>query len=160
MALQTNLIDASHFGRIAICYHEWRHVLNDLGATSDNRIAPDSAKLMNSGKPANDGMIFYSHMARNSSVVRENNVIADSAIMGDMRVGKEVAMRTDDGLRSWKGTSVDRTKLTKRIVVANLEIGRLGCVLQILRTLPDRGVRIKNILLSDARGASDGYMTD
>jgi hypothetical protein len=99
-------------------------------------------------------------MARNSSVVRENNVIADSAIMGDMRVGKEVAMRTDDGLRSWKGTSVDRTKLTKRIVFANLEIGRLGCVFQILGTLPDRGVRIKNIPLSDARGASDGYMTD
>ena len=69
MTLEADLIDSTDFSRISICYHEGRDVLNDLGASADDGMAPDSAELMNSGEAPNDGVILDNHVSGNSPVV-------------------------------------------------------------------------------------------
>jgi hypothetical protein len=69
MALEADLIDSTDFSGISICYHEGWDVLNNLGASADDGIAANSAKLMNSGEAPNDGVIFHDHVSGNSPVV-------------------------------------------------------------------------------------------
>ncbi len=68
-ALESDLIDSTDLGGVAIRNHVGRHVLNDFRAASDDRMLSQAAELMHSGEPADDDMILYCDMPSDGSVI-------------------------------------------------------------------------------------------
>ena len=83
-ALESDLIDSTDFGGVAIRNHVGRDVLNDFRAASDDRVLSQAAELMHSGEPTDDDMILDCDMTSDGSVIGKNDVVADCAIVCDM----------------------------------------------------------------------------
>ena len=64
------------------------------------------------------------------------------------------------GLGAWKSATVHCAKFAERVVVSDFQVGRLGGVFQILRSLTNRAVGVKSVALSDAGGACYGDMAE
>ena len=137
LALEPDRIHATHFGRISVRDEERRGVLHDLGATADDGVGADPAELVNSGESADDGVIADFHMTRERGVVGKNRVTADDAIMRHVRVGEKQIVRADARPRIGSGAAVHRGEFAKDVVVADLDIGRLALVFQVLRFFAD-----------------------
>jgi hypothetical protein len=68
-ALESDLIDSTDFGGVAIRNHVGRDILNNFRATSDDRVLSETAELMHSGEPANDDMVLDCDMPSDGSVI-------------------------------------------------------------------------------------------
>jgi hypothetical protein len=68
-AFQSDHVDPAHFGGIPVGDEEGRDILHDLGATSDDRMIPDAAELVDPTQTSDHGMIPNGHMSREGSVV-------------------------------------------------------------------------------------------
>ena len=143
--LQSNLVDPAYLGRVAICDHERRDVLHDLGAAAGDRKASDAAELMHCRQATDDRVIAHLHMARESAVVRENDRISDDAVMTDVRVGEKIAAVPNTRPASSRSAAVDRDEFAKAIVVTDLQISRLAAIFQILGLLTDRAIGVEFI---------------
>ena len=83
-ALESDLIDSTDFGGVAIRNHVGRDVLNNFRAASDDRVLSQAAELMHSGEPADDDMVFDYDMPGDGSVIRKNDMVANCAIVRDV----------------------------------------------------------------------------
>ena len=83
-ALESDLIDSTDFGRVAISNHVWRDVLNDFCAASDYRMLSQAAELMHSGESTDDDMVFDCDMPGDGSVIRKDDVVSNGAIVRDV----------------------------------------------------------------------------
>lgn len=68
-ALESDLIDSTDFGGVAIRNHVGRDILNNFRAASDDRVLSETAELMHSGEPANDDMVLDYDMPGDGSVI-------------------------------------------------------------------------------------------
>ena len=68
-ALESDLIDSTDFGGVAIRNHVGRDILNNFRAASDDRVLSETAELMHSRKPADDDMILDCDMPGDGSVI-------------------------------------------------------------------------------------------
>lgn len=69
MTLQADLVDAAEFGGVAVCDHEGDDVLNDLGATAKDGVAPDAAELVDAGEAAYDGVVLDDNVSGEGAIV-------------------------------------------------------------------------------------------
>ena len=72
-------------------------------------------------------------MSSQSSCVSHDHVIAHHAVVSDMSEGHQQAVATDHGLTTGGSTFVDGSRLADGSTVANIAIGGLTLVFQILR---------------------------
>ena len=68
-ALESDLIDSTDLGGVAIRNHVGRDILNNFRAASDDRVLSETAELMHSGEPADDDMILDYDMPGDGSVI-------------------------------------------------------------------------------------------
>ena len=68
-ALESDLIDSTDLGGVAIRNHVGRDILNNFRAASDDRVLSETAELMHSGEPADDDMVLDYDMPGDSSVI-------------------------------------------------------------------------------------------
>lgn len=78
--------------------------------------------------------------------------------MRDVDVGQEIVVTTDDRLVPCGRGPMHGTKLTKRVIVPDLQISRLGTVFQILRQLADGAIRKEAVVLSNLGRPHDRHM--
>ena len=83
-ALESDLIDSTDLGGVAISNHVGRDVLNDFCAASDDRMLSQAAELMHSGEPADDDMVLDYDMTGDGSVIRKDDVVSNGAIVRDV----------------------------------------------------------------------------
>ena len=157
-AFEPDLVHAPNFCWIPIRNHEWRNVLNDLGAAAKDGMSADSAKLVHSAKSANDGVVLNDNVAGKSAIIREDYMISDQAVMGYMGVGEKVAVVADDSFCIRQSATVHRTELSEAVVITDFKKGRLADILQVLASLAERAVRIEAVVLPNLRRSGDGHM--
>lgn len=151
-ALQADEVEPAGRGGVAVDDHERWNVLNHLGTAADDRVAADSAELVNGGEAGNDGMIFDFDVAAESAVVGENDVIAHLAVVRDVRVAQEKIVRANARGRVGMGAAMDGRVFAEHVAVPDLEISRLAFVLEILGLAADRSEGEKLVVLSYAGG--------
>lgn len=144
-AFESDLVDAAEFGRVAICDHERRDILDDLGAASEDGMASDPAELVNPAEAPDHRVILDDDVAGQSAVVGKNDVMAHGAIMGDVGIGQKIPVIADDRFASRGGPAVYRAEFPKGIMAADFEVGRFSVVFEILAALSDRAEGIKPI---------------
>jgi hypothetical protein len=83
-ALESDLIDSTDLGGVAIRNHVGRDVLNDFCAASDDRMLSQAAELMHSREPTDDDMVLYYDMTGDSAVIRKNDMVSDCAVVCDV----------------------------------------------------------------------------
>ena len=83
-ALESDLIDSTDFGGVAIRNHVGRDILNNFRAASDDRVLSETAELMHSGEPADDDMILDYDMPGYGAVIRKNDMVSDCAVVCDV----------------------------------------------------------------------------
>ena len=81
------MVDRADCCRSAIDDGEWWDVLDDLGATADERVCSEAAELVDAGESGNDDVVFDFDMAADGGVVGKDAMVADNAVVGDVRVG-------------------------------------------------------------------------
>ena len=94
-ALEANLVDAAHAGRVTCDDSEGRNVLRNSGESSGDRVCADTAELVHGGEARDDGVVFDMDVAGEGAIVRKDDVVADLAIVRDVAVGEEKIVRAD-----------------------------------------------------------------
>jgi len=158
-AFESDLIDAPDFGRVAISDHEGGDVLNDLGTTTENGVLTDAAKLVDAAEAADDRIVLDDDMSSQGAIVGKNDMVPDRAVMGHVGVGEEIVVISDDGLAPGARAAVDGAKFAEAVVGADFEVGRLGFVFKILRSLSDRTEREEMVAVSNPGGAGHADVT-
>lgn len=111
--LESDLIDATDFGRVAISDHIGGDILNNFRATTHDGMLAQAAKLMDSGKAADNDMILDSDMTCDCAVVGKNNMVTNDAVVRYVRVGEKISVIANDRLGSRQGATVDGAKFSK-----------------------------------------------
>ena len=113
------------------------------------------AKLVHRAEAADDCVVTHDDVAAQRAVVGKNDMVSDNAVVPDMAVGEKVSVAADRRVRTGSGASIDGAGFAKGIGIANLQVGRLPLVFEILGALPDRRVGKEFVFLSDLGGAID-----
>src|SRR5690606_31255657 len=92
------------------------------------------------------------------AVVGEDDVVADDAVVGDVAVCEEIPVVADDGPGLRSGAAIHGAEFAKDVAIADLEVGRLVGVLQILDALADGGVGKELVVGADLAGPGNGDM--
>ena len=82
-------------------------------------------------------MILNRDVAGQANRVGEDDVIAQLAVVSDVRVAEEESVGADAGGGLRNGAAVHGGVFTEHIVVADLEVGRLAGILQVLGLAAD-----------------------
>ena len=151
--LQAYLVDKTRFGRIAISHHKWRHVLNDFGATADDRHFADPAELMNRCQPAHDSVIIHSHVARQRGDVGHDHSIPHLNIMGNVGVSQDMVVVTDFGNFTIAGTAMDGDVFTESVEAAYFGSRDSAFPFQVLRFQADAGEGENLVAFTQGRAA-------
>lgn len=156
--LQANFVDGTGAGRVSVCDHVGRNILNDLGEPAGDGVSSDSAELMNAGEATQNNVVLDFDVAAESGIVGKYHVVSDDTVVTDVSVGQEIAVAAHDGGVAGRSGSIDRDELAKGIAAANLEIGRLPVVFEILGALADGGVGVEFVVLSNFGRAFDCHI--
>jgi hypothetical protein len=70
---------------------------------ANHRMGPDTAPLLDRGKPAKHHMIANFGVAAQRRIIGENDIIANNTVMRNMSPGKEQTIITNDGFHCVNG---------------------------------------------------------
>ena len=76
-------------------------------------------------------------------LLEKTTSITDRAIMPDVTVGEKISAVADACFSVARRAAVDGNEFAKRIFIADLQIGRLALIFQVLCLLADRAVGVK-----------------
>jgi hypothetical protein len=133
--LKANLIDTPDLRGISVGDHVRGDILDDLCAATENRVSSNAAVLMHAAESANDRVVFDNHMTGQSAVVGENDVVPDDAIMGNVRVREKVIVTANDRFCLGHRPAIDGAKLSKAVLIADLQICWLSTIFEVLAAL-------------------------
>ena len=118
-AFQTDQIDPTNFGWVAIGDHEWWNVLHNFRTATGDREPPNSTKLMDRCEAAHHGMVSHLDVAAQCTVVGKNDAISHGAIMPDVTVSEKVSAIADSRFAFARGAAVCRHEFSERVFVAD-----------------------------------------
>src|SRR3989338_8291428 len=99
-----------------------RHVLHHFGAPADQSQLSDPDKLMNSGKPSDNGAVFNNDVAGKRRVVGENGIIMKDAVMGHMGISHEKIAVSYNGFGAFLGAGIEGHIFAEDIPVSDSKI--------------------------------------
>src|SRR5882724_13629401 len=127
-AFQTDQIDPTNFGWVAIGDHEWWNVLHNFRTATCDRKPPNSTKLMHRCEPAHHRMGSNLDVAAQCAVVGKNDVIAHGAIVSDVTVGEKISVIADSRFAFAGGAAVCCYEFAERVFVADFKVSRLAAI--------------------------------
>ena len=146
--MQSDKIDSTQGGGVAVGDEEGGDVLHDLGATTDDGVITDAAELVDAGESGDDDVITDDDMSAEGCSIGEDAVIADDGVVRDMSVGEEVVIVSDDtGLEH--GAAMNGDILAENIPAPDFHAGRLAGIFEILGAGPDGGVGVELVVLAN-----------
>src|SRR5208282_3824846 len=135
------------------------HVALNARHAADHRVLANPDMLMDSAKPAEDGIVFDGDVARESGIVRHNHIVSDPAIVRNMRADHEQAVVANAGDHPAAGRSrVHRDVLANPVVAADDERRFFSAIFEVLRFEADRRKRENACARPDRRAAVHDYV--
>lgn len=135
------------------------HVRDDAREPADHRAAPEADMLMHRREPAHDDEILNHAMPREGGVVGHDHPVADDAVMGDMGGHhEEVVVAHHRAPAAALGAGAHGGVLADRVARADMQLGGLAAILQVLRHLADGGEGEDLRLRADRCNPVDGDM--
>ncbi len=121
----------------------------------------DAHELMDRGQSTEDCVVADHHMAGERRIIRHDDVVAQAAIVRDMSTHHEEAAVSNlrqhaAAARAWVHGDV----LTHDIAPTDLQAGFLALILQVLRSVADRGEREDASVGADDSAASHYHVRD
>ena len=98
---------------------------------------------MNCGQATHDRVIVDPNVAGERAVVRKDNSVPNDAIVPDMAIGEKISAVGNLCFPIALGAAIHGHELAKDIFIANLQIGWLAGILEVLGLVPDRAIGVK-----------------
>lgn len=124
LSFQGDDIDASRSGRKSFGQHKRWDILEDARKATDETVAADGGKVVNSDAAAQGRIVFDTNVTTEHDRIGHDDSILDEAIVRHVRIGHEVAIAADGGnALVFLGPAIDSDAFTKDVRVTNHDLG-------------------------------------
>ena len=154
LSFQGDDIDASRSGRKSFGQHKRWDILEDSRKATDETVAADGGKVVNSDAAAQGRIVFDTNVTTEHDRIGHDDSVLDEAIVSYVGVGHKIAIAANGGDPIiFLGAAIDRNAFTKDVCVPDHDLSRRALVRKVLRFATDHTAGKEAIV------ASDGGMT-
>ena len=124
LSFQGDDIDASRSGRKSFGQHKRWDVLQDARKPTDETVAADGGKMVNSNATAQGRIVLDTNVTAEHDRIGHDDSILDEAIVRHVRIGHEVTIAADGGNSLvFLGPAINGDAFTKDVRVTNHDLG-------------------------------------
>src|SRR5688572_1424694 len=130
---KSHAVEAIQFHRIPYGFEEWRNVLRDARASTDERVPPDLHELVHGNEPGKNRAIFDGDVPGQLRSVRDNDAVTQVTIVREVHVRHQEAALPHYRLEGVRRAAVDRAVFADARAFADFDPRLLALELEVLR---------------------------